>query len=71
MLDEEALLTTLAYVDLNPLAARIVKTPENHLTHPSKRTSITAMNREHWSKSLTNQRIERNTGKLRKTNRFG
>ena len=29
ILDEEALLTTLAYVDLNPLAAGMVKTPES------------------------------------------
>ena len=37
ILDEEALLTTLAYVDLNPLAAGIAKTPEE-----SDHTSVKA-----------------------------
>ena len=37
ILDEEALLTTLAYVDLNPLAAGIAKTPED-----SEHTSVKA-----------------------------
>ncbi len=37
ILDEEALLTTLAYVDLNPLAAGIAKTPEQ-----SPHTSVKA-----------------------------
>ena len=37
ILDEEALLTTLAYVDLNPLAAGLAKTPED-----SQHTSVKA-----------------------------
>ena len=37
ILDEEALLTTLAYVDLNPLAAGVAKTPES-----SPHTSVKA-----------------------------
>lgn len=39
ILDEEALLSTLAYVDLNPLAAGVAKTPETS-PHTSPHTSV-------------------------------
>ena len=39
ILDEEALLTTLAYVDLNPLAAGMAKTPEDSL-HTSVKARV-------------------------------
>ena len=39
ILDEEALLTTLAYVDLNPLAAGMAKTPEESL-HTSVKVRV-------------------------------
>ena len=58
ILDEEALLTTLAYVDLNPLAAGLAKIPEQS-AHTSVKTRVDHCHERGMLDSVTDQPNDR------------
>ena len=65
ILDEESLLATAAYIDLNPLAAGIVATPEESRIRHWEPGSAIARPTERWKRCVTTSQFSPGTPRRR------